>query len=118
MKVKALLLVPVPPGAVTVIVPVAPLPTVAVSEVSLTTVKATAAVLPKTTALAPVKLIPVMLTIAPAPPLVGVNDVMAGAVMKVNVPVLVAIPPGVVTVIVPDAPLPTVTVSEVSLRTV
>ena len=54
--VKVPLLVAVPPGVVTAIVPVAPLPTVAVIEVELLTVKATAAVPPKVTAVAPVKL--------------------------------------------------------------
>jgi len=52
---KFVLLVAVPPGVVTVIGPVAPLPTVAVIEVLLTIVKAAAAVPPKATAVAPVK---------------------------------------------------------------
>ncbi len=59
--------------------PVAPLPTVAVIEVALTTVKDAAAVPPKATAVAPVKLVPVMVTIVPVPPLLGVNEVMVGA---------------------------------------
>ena len=75
--------------------------------------KEAAAVPPKVTAVAPVKLVPVMVTTVPAPPLLGVNEVMVGAGMKVKVPLLVAVPPGVVTVIVPVAPLPTVAVIEV-----
>ena len=77
----------------------APLPTVAVIVVALATVKEVAAVPPKATAVAPVKLVPVMVTTVPVPPLVGVNEVMVGAGMKVKVPLLVAVPPGVVTVI-------------------
>ena len=69
--------------------------------VALATVKEAAAVPPKATAVAPVKLVPVMVTTVPAPPLLGVNEVMVGAGMKVKVPLLVAVPPGVVTVIVP-----------------
>ena len=55
MKVRLPLLVPVPLGVVTAMVPVAPLPTVAVMVVALTTVNEAAAVPPKVTALAPVK---------------------------------------------------------------
>jgi len=118
MKVKALLLVAVPPGVVTVIVPVAPMPTVAVSEVALTTEKDAAAVPPKATAVVPVKFVPVMVMTAPVAPLVGVKEVMVGAGMKVKVLLLVAVPPGVVTLIVPVAPLPTVAEIDVSLTTV
>ena len=77
---KVPLLVAVPPGVVTVIVPVAPFPTVALMVVALVTVKDAAAVPPKATAVAPVKLVPVMVTTVPVPPLVGVNEVMVGAV--------------------------------------
>ena len=52
------MLTAVPPGVVTVIGPVAPLPTVALIEVALTTVKEAAGVPPKATAVAPVKLLP------------------------------------------------------------
>jgi hypothetical protein len=118
MKVKAPVLVAVPPGVVTLIGPVAPIPTTAVIEVVLTTVKEAAAVPPMATVPAPVKFVPVMVTPAPAPPLVGVNDAIVGAGMKVKAPVLVAMPPGVVTVIVPLAPAPTAAVIEVSLMIV
>ncbi len=56
-----------------------------------------------------------MVTTVPAPPLVGVNEVMVGAAMKVNVPLLVAVPPGVVTVIVPRGAVPTVALMVVAL---
>ena len=102
------MLVAVPPDVVTVITPVAPLATVALMLVVLTTVMLLAVVLPKATAVTPVKLLPVIVTTVPVPPTVGVNEVMLGARLKVKEPILVAIPPGVVTVSVPLAPLPTV----------
>ena len=58
--------------------PVAPLPTVAVIEVALATVKDAAAMPPKATAVAPVKCVPVRDTVFPAPALVGMNAVMTG----------------------------------------
>ena len=74
-----IVLVAVPPGVVTVIEPVTlPLPTVAVSEVELVTEKESAAVPPKATAVAPVKLAPVIATTNPGGPLLGVNDAMVG----------------------------------------
>jgi hypothetical protein len=54
----------------------------------------------KRTAVAPVKLAPLIVMTAPAGPLSGENEVIRGATVKV--PVLVAVPPGVVTLIVPD----------------
>ena len=117
-KVKILLLLPVPPGVVTVIGPVAPPATVAVIEVVLTMVKSVAAVPPIATAVVPSKLAPVMVTTVPVPPMVGVHEVMIGAGMNVKKVLLVAVPTGVVMVIDPVAPLPTVALSEVSLATV
>lgn len=46
--------------------------------VAFTTVTEVPAVPPKLTAVAPVKLVPVMVTIVPVAPLVGVKDVMVG----------------------------------------
>ena len=66
----------------------------------------------------PVKFVPVIVTIAPVAPLVGVNDAIVGAGMKVKVALLVAMPPAVVTVMVPVAPVPRVAVIVVSLTTV
>ena len=86
MKVKELSLVAVPPGVVTLIVPVAPLPTVALMVLSLAMVKAVAAVPPKATAVAQVKPEPLMVTDVPVRPLLGVNAVRVGAGMKVKVP--------------------------------
>ena len=77
-KLKVLAEVPVPPEVVTEMVPVVPLPTTAVMLVGLSTVKEVAAVPPKLTSVAPVKLVPVIETDVPANADVGVNEVMVG----------------------------------------
>ena len=59
--------VPVPAGAVAVI------------EVALLTVNEVAAVLPKLTAVAPVKFVPLTWTVVPAGPELGLTPVTAGA---------------------------------------
>lgn len=76
-----------------------------------------AAVPPKLTAVTPVKLVPVMTTVDPLPPLVGVKEVIVGAWTKVN-PARVAVPPGVVKLTLPDDPEPTVAVTWVTEFTV
>jgi hypothetical protein len=53
-------------------------------------VKLAAAVPPKLTAVAPVNPEPVIVTEAPVPPDVGVNELITGAAIKVKVLVLVA----------------------------
>jgi hypothetical protein len=70
------------------------------------TLNEVALVPPKLTLLAPVKFVPVMITVAPVAALVGEKDEIVGARMKVN-PVLVAVPPGVVTDTLPEDPLAT-----------
>jgi uncharacterized MnhB-related membrane protein len=80
INVKLLEELAVPPGVVTDIVPVAPFPTTAVMLVALTTVKEVAAVPPKLTAVAPVKSVPVMVTVSPVAADVGVNEAMVGAI--------------------------------------
>ena len=66
-----------------------------------TTLKVAAVPL-KRTLLAPLKFVPVMVTVAPTRPLVGVNEEIVGAGgVTVKSPALVAVPPGVVTVIFP-----------------
>src|SRR5438309_8576365 len=120
VTVKLLLLVAVPPGVVTPIGPlVAPLGTVAVIEVAELTLKAALTPL-KATALAPVKLVPLMLTLVPTGPLAGVKLLIVGALaVTVKLLLLVAVPPGVVTLIGPlVAPLGTVAVIEVAGLTV
>jgi hypothetical protein len=65
----------------------------AVAEV---TVKAALAAL-KLTAVAPVKFVPLMVTLVPTGPLVGAKLVIVGAGITVKLFVLVAVPPAVVT---------------------
>jgi hypothetical protein len=71
--------VAVPPGVVTLTLPVVPLATTAVMVVASTTVYEVAAEPPKLTVVAPVKLVPVMVTVAPVAADVGVNEVILGA---------------------------------------
>ena len=76
---KLVVVVAVPPGVVTAIGPVAaPVGTVAVSDVSDTTVNG-ALVPAKVTLVAPVKPVPLIVTVVPTGPLVGLNDAMVGA---------------------------------------
>jgi hypothetical protein len=71
-----------PPGVATVIstVPAAAAGAVAVMEVALLTVKAVAFLVPNSTAVAPVKLVPVMVTLVPpaSGPAVGATLVTVG----------------------------------------
>jgi len=97
--VKLPALVAVPPGVVTEIVPaVTPAGTVAVMDVADTTVNVAAVPL-KATAVAPVRFVPVIVTVAPTGPDVGVNDAIVGAGVKFVA--LVPVPNGVVTVMGP-----------------
>ena len=119
VTVKLAELVAVPPGVVTLSGPdVAPAGTVAVIWLSLSTENAAAVPL-NFTAVAPVRLLPVMVTLAPTCPLVGVNDVSVGAgLATVKLALLVAVPPGVVRLIGPlEAPAGTVAVIWLSLLT-
>ncbi len=92
-------LVAVPLGVVTLKGPVvAPAGTVARIWVAEITVNAAAVPLSRTD-VAPVKLVPLIVTLAPTSPLVGVKLVMAGTTVKFVA--LVAVPPGVVRLIGP-----------------
>ena len=51
----------------------------------------------KVTAVAPVKFVPLIVTLVPTGPLVGVKLVIVGAGITVKLLVLVVVPPGVVT---------------------
>ena len=116
----------VPAGVVTVTsaVPV-PAGLVAVIEVSLTTVTFVAAVVPKSTAVAPVNPVPVIVTVVPpaSGPDVGLKPVTLGAVTAVYVNWsagdVAEVPPGVTTV-TSTVPVPAglSAVIEVSLTTV
>jgi hypothetical protein len=96
--------VAVPPGVVTEIVtaPADLAGLTAVIEVDEVTLKLVAAVEPKLTAVAPVKLVPVMTTEVPPAvgPAVGVKLVMVGTGTNVKLLDEVAVPPAVVTEIV------------------
>ena len=84
VTVKALLLTPVPAAVVTLIGPVlAPLGTVALICVSESTVKVAATLL-KVTSVVPVEWLPVMVTLVPTGPLLGVNEVIIGGADGVN----------------------------------
>lgn len=107
----------VPPGVVILTKPDVPLPTIAVIVLVLTTVKEVAAVPPKLTAVAPLKLFPVIVTVVPAPAVTGVNEPMTGPGIKVK-PTSESVPPGVITLTAPDAPLPTAAVIVLALTTV
>lgn len=107
----------VPPGVVTDTFPEDPEPTMAVMLVDETTLNEAAAVPPKLTEVAPSKSVPVMVMVAPVPPVEVKVDRTGGSI---NVkPVPVAVPPGVVTDTLPDAPKPTtavILVGEITLN--
>jgi len=107
----------VPPGVVTLTFPDAPVPTTAVIVVVSTTIKEDAAVPPKLTVVTLEKFVPLMVIVALVPALVGVKEVIIGTGIKIN-PVLLAVPPGVVTLTEPEEPDPTIAVIAVAFTTV
>jgi hypothetical protein len=97
VTVKLLALSVVPPGVVTLIGPVVALAG-AVTWIAVSEVSVKLAALPlNVTAVAPVKFAPLIATLVPTRPLVGVKLVMVGAGITMKLFVLVAVPPGVVT---------------------
>src|SRR5664279_3776385 len=98
--VKLVALVAVPPGVVTLIVPVVT-PVGATAVIVVVPEKLAAATPLNLTAVAPVRLVPLMTTGVPPAPLVGVKLVIVGAGTTVKLVTLVAVPPGVFTLIVP-----------------
>jgi hypothetical protein len=118
---KLVALVAVPPGAVSVIFPVVvPAETVAVTWVEETTVNDAALPL-NFTEVVPVNPVPVMVTLALMGPAVGVKPVMLTAEI-VKLAVLVPVPDGVVTVILPvvapDGTVAVIWVSELTVNAV
>jgi hypothetical protein len=107
----------VPPGVVTLTLPDEPVPTTAVILVAELTVNDVAATPPKLTAVAPVKLVPVIVIEVPVPALVGLNEVIVGDGINAK-PATDAVPPGVVTLTLPDVPVPTTAVILVAELTV
>ena len=120
MTVKFEPLVAVPDGVVTVILPVvAPAGTVAVTRPSFTKLKLADVPLNRTL-VAPVKWLPLMVTDVPTAPLDGEKPLIVGAAPPVTVKfdALVAVPDGVVTVILPVvAPAGTLVVIRPSFAT-
>ena len=99
MTVKGVALDAVPLGVVTEIAPVEPpTGTTAVILLADTTVKVAAGLPWKLTAVAPVSVVPVMVTVVPVGPLDGVNEVIWGVTVKANA----VVPPGSVTSNCPD----------------
>ena len=120
VTVKVAAEVTVPPGVVMDIGPdVAPGGTVAEIEVAEVSVTVAAAIPLKVTPVAPVRFVPVMVTLTPTIPDAGVKLVIVGGRINVKLPVLPALPPGVVTLTLPvAAPAGTVAVREVAETTV
>jgi hypothetical protein len=106
-----------PPGVVTTTSPEVPEATVAVMLVLEFTTNEAAAVPPKLTPVAPLKLLPVIVIVAPDDADAGVKDEIVGAAINVN-PFSDAVPADVVTATSPDEPVPTVAVILVGLFTV
>jgi hypothetical protein len=103
-SVKEPRLVDVPDGVVTLMVPVvAPAGAVAVIWVSELTLKVALTPL-NFTDVAPVKLVPVIVTEVPGVPLVGLKLVMLGSTLKPEA--LKAVPAGLVTLISPEVAPP------------
>jgi hypothetical protein len=106
ITVKLDALVAVPPTVVTLIGPVVAPAGTAVEIVVAEVTENAAAVPLNATAVAPVKSVPVTVTLVPAGPLVGVNPEIDGPTTTVKLAALVAVPAGVVTlngpVVAPD----------------
>src|SRR5438477_7125437 len=99
--VKLAALLAVPPGVVTLIGPlVAPAGTVGVIAVAEVTVKLALVPL-NSTAEAPVKLVPLMVTLVPTGPLPGVKLVMVGGLVMEKIGGALGMPTGEVTLIGP-----------------
>ncbi len=75
---------PVPMGVVTETAPLAPLPTLAVMVAESTTLNEAAATPPKLTAVAPLRLVPLMRTAVPLSPDTGLKLLMVGMFRAVN----------------------------------
>ncbi len=98
--------------------PLAPLPTMALMEVALFTVKEAAATPPNLTELAPLKFVPVITTGPPLEELPGLKLLMVGAAAEIKVnPLLVPVPAGVTILTFPLAPVPTTATIVVALTT-
>src|SRR5438046_4787524 len=113
--VKLAALLAVPPGVVTLIGPLeAPAGTVVVIAVAELTVKLALVPL-NSTAEAPVKLVPLMVTLVPTGPLPGVKLEIVGGVLNVKLAALLAVPSEVVRMTgPPETPAGTVALTAVA----
>ncbi len=102
-----------PAGVVTLIVPELPLPITALIVVADTTVKEETGVPPKLTAVAPVKFVPVMVTILPVVEFMGDTLEIEGADVNSN-PVRESLPFVPLTAMDPEVPGPTTAVITLS----
>jgi len=109
--------VAVPAGVVTLTFPDAPEPTTAVIVVELTTANDAAATPPKLTEVAPLRFVPVTVTVTPVAAVVGVKEVIVGADKNIN-PGFDAVPFGVVMLTLPVAPTATTAVMVLESTTV
>lgn len=107
---------PVPPGVVTLMLPEPPPITTADIVLGLTTANDDALNVPNLTAVAPVKLEPLIVTVAPEPADTGLKDVIIGGGINVN-PFIDEVPNAFVTEIGPDTPFPTTAANVVLLTT-
>ena len=122
ITVKLVELVTVPPGVVRLIFPlVAPDGTVAETVVRFAAENVAATPL-KLTADVPVNVVPVMVTVAPTGPEIGVKDAIVGGATMVKLVALVATPPGVVMLsfplVVPVATMAVTVVAPFTLKVV
>lgn len=101
----------------TLTLPDAPDLTTAVMLVAELTVNDVAATPPKLTAVAPVKLVPVIVIEVLMPPLMGLKEIIVGGGGTNVNSALVAIPAGVVILTAPDTPFPTTAVMVVGFTT-
>ena len=108
MKVNPVLLAE-PPKVVTLTLPEVPFATTAEMLVEETTVKEIGADPPKVTEVAPVNPVPEITTVCWVVADAGVKELITGDGRKVN-PEREAVPPGVVTLMLPDAPAATTAV--------
>src|SRR5262245_52632780 len=106
-----------PPGVLTFTYPDEPPDTSALMEEEDSTVKDDAGIPPKRTSVASLKLAPVIIIVVPMVPVVGVKEITDGVGINVK-PLMMAVPPAVVTETSPDAPEPTTALIVLSFITV
>jgi hypothetical protein len=108
----------VPALVVTDTLPLAPLPTTAIKVVESRRARERAATPPKYTRIGDLKCAPLMRTACPSCAEAGLNEEITGVeLLRKLKPLIVAVPPGVVTDMAPLLPLPTTAVMLLALMT-